>query len=346
MNVKISHFLYSFLTLSILSFGLSAQTKQKEDYRVVFYNTENLFDPFDDPATNDGEYTPTGKSHWTMSKLNRKVMMVYRAIISAANGRFPDIIGLIEIENLWVLEYLIKKTPLKEGNYGIIHKESPDPRGIDVALLYRKETVVPLDYAFIPVRGNSKAHFSSRDILLFKASLNQETFCFIVNHWPSRSGGYMETLGKRNIAANIARRLVDSLQTKNPQSKMLLMGDFNATPDEDCFTKILKASLKPDYSSPTQLLNLSYLWLNNGIGTIRTRGRWEIFDQFVCSANLIQKGGLQVSLPETIICTEDILLEEDKRYLGKKPFRTNLGPVYHGGVSDHLPISTVLKKVN
>jgi hypothetical protein len=127
---------------------------------------------------------------------------------------------------------------------------------------------------------------------------------------------------------------------------MLLMGDFNATPDEDCFTKILKASLKPDYSSPTQLLNLSYLWLNNGIGTIRTRGRWEIFDQFICSANLIQKGGLQVSLPETIICTEDILLEEDKRYLGKKPFRTNLGPVYHGGVSDHLPISTVLKKVN
>ena len=332
-----------FLLIVPFSLELYGQNKPTKDYRIVFYNTENLFDPFDDPATNDGEYTPGGKCHWTISRLNQKVMMVYRAVISASNGEFPDIIGLAEIENLWILEYLLKKSPFKEANYGIVHKESPDPRGIDVALLYRKETVVPIDLEFIPVHGNGSSHFSSRDILLFKAQLNKETIHFFVNHWPSRSGGYMETLGKRNIAARIVRGTIDSLLVINPQSKLLLMGDFNATPDEDCFTKILGTSAQAHSSGGETLFNLSQKWMDEGVGTIRTRGRWEIFDQFICSFNLLNRNGLQISQKETVVCTEDFLLEEDKRYLGKKPFRTYLGPVYHGGVSDHLPISTVIK---
>jgi predicted extracellular nuclease len=208
------------LTLLLYTILSSGQNKQANEYRIVFYNTENLFDPFDDPKTNDGEFTPTGKCHWTISRLNYKIKMVYSAIISASDGHFPDIIGLAEIENLWVLEYLIKNTPLKEGNYGIIHKESPDPRGIDVALLYRKTTVVPVDYDFIPVHGGGDSHFSSRDVLLFKAKLNNEVVNFFVNHWPSRSGGYIETLGKRNIAARIVRRTIDSLRTEVPQCKL------------------------------------------------------------------------------------------------------------------------------
>jgi hypothetical protein len=330
------------VVIFLCAFELSGQNKQAEGYRVVFYNVENLFDPFDDPATNDGEFTPGGKCHWTMSKLDHKVMMVYRAIISASEGHFPDIIGLAEIENLWILEYLIKKTPLKEGNYGIVHKESPDPRGIDVALLYRKETIVPVDYNFIPVHGKSQSSFSSRDILHFKAKFNNETINFFVNHWPSRSGGYMETLGKRNIAARIVRQTIDSLLIKNPKSKLLRMGDCNATPDEDCFVKILKATLQPAPSNSSQLVNLSQLWKKNVTGTIRTKGHWEIFDQFICSDNLLHGNGLQISTSKTSICTEDFLMEDDVRYLGKKPFRTYLGPVYHGGVSDHLPISTLL----
>ena len=240
------------------------------------------------------------------------------------------------------MEYLLKKSPFKDANYGIVHKESPDPRGIDVALLYRKETVVPIDFEFIPVHGNGSSRFSSRDILLFKALLNEETIHFFVNHWPSRSGGYMETLGKRNIAARIVRETIDSLLVINPQSKILLMGDFNATPDEDCFTKILGTTAQDKSSGGETLINLSQKWMNEGLGTIRTRGRWEIFDQFICSYNLLNTNGLHLSQKETVICTEDFLMEEDKRYLGKKPFRTYLGPVYHGGVSDHLPISTVI----
>lgn len=331
------------LALLLCSVALYGQNKQGEDYRIVFYNVENLFDPFDDPVTNDGEYTPAGKCHWTISRLDHKVMMVYRAIISASNGHFPDIIGMAEIENLWTIEYLIKHTPLKEGNYGIIHKESPDPRGIDVALLYRKETIVPVDYDFIPVHGSGSSSFSSRDILYFKAKLNKETIHFFVNHWPSRSGGYVETLGKRNIAARIVRQYLDSLLEKTPQGKLLMMGDFNATPDEDCFTKILGASLHPERANTAQLVNLSQFWLKNStMGTIRSKGRWEIFDQFICSGNLLNGSNLLISSSKTSICTEDLLMEVDKRYLGKKPFRTYMGPVYHGGISDHLPISTVI----
>ncbi len=331
-----------FIFLLFHSFDLSGQIKPSTDFKVVFYNVENLFDPFDDSATNDGEFTPTGKCHWTMSRLKLKVMMVYRAIISASNGHYPDIIGLAEIENLWILTYLIRNTPLKDGNYGIIHKESPDPRGIDVALLYRKETITPVDFDFIPVKTSEPKRLSSRDILHFKAKLNKENVSFFVNHWPSRSGGYVETIGKRNTTAGIVRRTLDSLLRKEPQSKFLLMGDFNATPDEECFTKALGASMQPVLTNSPQLVNLAQFWSKNKIGTIRSKGKWEIFDQFICSANLLHGNGLQLSTSKTTICTENFLMEDDKRYLGKKPFRTYLGPVYHGGVSDHLPISTVI----
>ena len=321
---------------------LSAQDKEPARYRIVFYNTENLFDPFDDPATNDQEFTPSGKNHWTIGKLNEKVMMVYRAIISASAGHYPDIIGLAEIENLWIIEYLLRKTPLKEGNYGIIHKESPDPRGIDVALLYRKETIIPLDFDFIPVHGKGKKTFNSRDILHFKGGLGNETVNFLVNHWPSRSGGYTETKGKRNIAAGIERRAIDSIMTQTPHSKFLLMGDFNATPEETCLSRILGASMNIENSGSSGLINLSQFWTDKGLGTIRSKGHWEIFDQFICSGNLFDTNNLRVEPSETKICTADILMEDDRRYLGKKPFRAFLGPVYHGGVSDHLPISTVI----
>ena len=333
-----------FLIVLLLSGKLAGQAQPSKEYRVVFYNTENLFDPFDDPSTNDDEYTPAGKNHWTLSKLENKVRMVYRAIITAADGNYPDIIGLSEIENLWVLEYLMKNTPLGAENYGIVHKESPDPRGIDVALLYRRQTVRPLDYLFLPVHGKATSRFSSRDILYFKAKIGEEVIHFLVNHWPSRSGGYMETRGKRDLAARIARKSLDSLRIVDPAGKILLMGDFNATPEETCLTKILGANCHQLRADSSQLVNLSQCWLAGSFGTIRTKGKWEIFDQFICTDNLLKGIGLIISPAETTICRAEFLLEPDERYLGKKPFRTYLGPIYHGGVSDHLPIATLLKK--
>ncbi|MCE1199201.1 MAG: hypothetical protein LWW85_09560, partial [Marinilabiliales bacterium] len=212
-------------------------------FKVVFYNVENFFDTVDDPTTNDGEYTPKGKNHWTVNHMKEKAGRIYKALISAAGGTFPDIIGFAEIENLDVLEFLLKNTPLGEIGYGIVHKESPDPRGIDVALLYKKNRVMPVSFHFIAVGPTAAKPFNSRDILQFDCRIAGERVCFFVNHWPSRAGGYMQTTGKRNYAAGLLRHRLDSLFNHDKSCRILLMGDFNATPDEDCLASILQASM-------------------------------------------------------------------------------------------------------
>jgi predicted extracellular nuclease len=312
----------------------AAQTK----YNIVFYNVENLFDTWDDPLTADEEFTPRSERHWTHDRFEDKIRMIYKALITAGKGQFPDVIGLAEVENSWVIEQLISKTPLNRVPYGIVHKDSPDPRGIDVALLYRKDRVKPIDYEFISVGDPGKFSFKSRDILHFEADFGTEQIHFFVNHWPSRSGGYIESKEKREIAARILRKSIDSVFIQNPKSNILLMGDFNATPDEKCFTTILKALPYPGNNDPSSLINLSTLWMKQAEGTIRNGGQWELFDQIICSQNLLSDEILKIEAEQSGICNFDFLLEPDPTYLGKKPFRTYLGPKYHGGTSDHLPV--------
>jgi predicted extracellular nuclease len=312
----------------------AAQTK----YNIVFYNVENLFDTWDDPLTADEEFTPQSERHWTRDRFQDKIRMIYKALITAGKGQFPDVIGLAEVENSWVIEQLISETPLNKLPYGIVHKDSPDPRGIDVALLYRKDRIRPMDYEFIAVGDIGKYNFKSRDILYFKADFGKEQIHFFVNHWPSRSGGYIESKEKRDVAARILRTSVDSVFKQNPNANILLMGDFNATPDEKCFTKILKALPYPGNNDPSCLINLSTLWTKQAEGTIRNGGQWELFDQMIGSQNLLSNEKLKIETEQSGICNFDFLLEPDPSYLGKKPFRTYLGPKYHGGTSDHLPV--------
>lgn len=310
----------------------------QKKYNVVFYNVENLFDTGDDPETSDEEFIPQSVRHWTRQRFEDKIRMIYKALITAGEGQYPDIIGLAEVENLWVIEQLISKTPLNKTPYGIIHKDSPDPRGIDVALLYRKDRIKPIDFEFIPISGVGKYAFKSRDILHFAAELEKEQIHFFVNHWPSRSGGYVETKEKRNITAQILRRSLDSLLIKDRDAKIIIMGDFNATFNEKCFSTILKALPYPGNDNPLFLINLSTLWTRRAEGTIRNGGQWEVFDQMICSHNLLTNNILQIDPEQGGICDFNFLLEPDPTYLGKKPFRTYMGPVYHGGTSDHLPV--------
>jgi hypothetical protein len=114
------------------------QVEAQSKYNIVFYNVENLFDTHGDSITPDKEFTPQSERHWTRERFDNKIKMIYKALITAGNGQFPDIIGLAEIEKLWVLEQLINETPLSKVPYGIIHKDSPDPRGIDVAYFFVK----------------------------------------------------------------------------------------------------------------------------------------------------------------------------------------------------------------
>jgi len=318
------------------------QATAQSNYNIVFYNVENLFDTWDDPETSDEEFTPFSTRHWTTERFEYKIKMIYKTVITACDGQFPDVIGLAEIENLWVLEQLISKTPLSKVPYGIIHKESPDPRGIDVALLFRKDKLKPLNYEHIPVNDEGKNSFKSRDILHFTAEINNERIHFFVNHWPSRSGGYIETKAKRDIAARILRKCIDSLLVKEQQSNILLMGDFNATPKEKCFTTLLKTLPYPGNNNPSWLINLSTLWTKRAEGTLRNGGQWETFDQMICSYPLLSNNRLKIEPERSGVCNFDFLLEPDPAFLGKKPFRTYLGPAYHGGISDHLPVKVCI----
>lgn len=319
---------------------LSAQDR----YSVIFYNVENLFDIFEDPQIQDEEFLPQSVRHWTKRRFEDKLIMIYKTLITAGDGQPPDIVGLAEVENLGVIEQLIQKTPLNKVPYGIIHKESPDPRGIDVALLYRKDRLKPMDFDFIPVSNKGKYGFISRDILHFRAEIEKESIHFFVNHWPSRSGGFTETREKRNFTAGILRTNLDSLFTRNRNANVVLMGDFNATSNEKCFTAILKAYPYPGSDGPFSLINLSTLWIRRGEGTIRNGGQWEIFDQIIISHNLLNNKNLYIDPQQGGICNFEFLLEQDLTYLGKKPYRTYLGPVYHGGISDHLPVKIYLSE--
>lgn len=320
------------------------QVEAQNKYNIVFYNVENLFDTHGDSITPDKEFTPQSERHWTRERFDNKIKMIYKTLITAGNGQFPDVIGLAEIENLWVLEQLISKTPLNKVPYGIIHKDSPDPRGIDVALLFRKDRIKPIDYEFIPVSNEGEYSFKSRDILHFTAEIEKEPIHFFVNHWPSRSGGYIETKVKRDITARILRNSIDSLLNKNPKTNILVMGDFNATPKEKCLTKILKALPYPGDDNPSCLINLSTLWVKHAQGTIRNAGQWEVFDQMICSNNLYSNNTLQIETKQSGICNFDFLLEPDQTHLGEKPYRTYLGPMYHGGISDHLPVKICISE--
>ena len=331
------------LTFSVLSyFMVVVPAKAQESYSIVFYNVENLYDTFDDPNVDDEAFTPGGQNHWTKKRFDTKVKMIYKAIIAASKGQFPDIIGLAEVENRRVIGQLISGSPLKKVPYGIIHKESPDPRGIDVALLYRKDRIKPIDYEHIEVSATGKDAFVSRDILHFTGELDGIKIHFFINHWPSRSGGYVETKKKRDITAKILRRRIDSLQILDPEARILIMGDFNATPTEQCFEDILKDFPYPGSKDINSLVNLSAKWLKNNEGTICRNGQWEIFDQIICSENLLKTDLIRLIPEKTAIGRQQFLLEPDHKYLGKKPFRTYLGPVYHGGISDHLPVVTIL----
>jgi len=320
-----------------------SQSKSKNDFTIVFYNVENLFDVKNDPETRDDDFTPAGQNHWTYHRLDAKIQHIYKALIAAGKGEFPDVIGLAEIENRWVVRRLIDSTPLSRVPYGIIHKDSPDPRGIDVALLYRKDRVNPVDFDFLRVVKEGKRQFESRDILYFSGSLNGDTVHFFVNHWPSRYGGYMATKKKRNFAARILRQRIDTILADEPAAHILMMGDFNATMNEGCLRDVLHAARYSNVKGFDSLINLTSNWKDETTGTLWNKGEWAVFDQFICTPSLLNGARLKLDISRTYICREAFLLEADEKYLGSKPNRTYLGPAYHGGFSDHLPIVTVLR---
>jgi len=315
------------LCMFFLSFGSSAQQRGAD---VVFWNVENYFDPFTDSKQKDPAFTPQGAYHWTWTRFIAKRDALAKTLIAIGVDELPAIVGLCEVGNRFVLEQLVRQTPLAPAGYRIIHREGPDIRGINVALLYRPDRFRILLTRYLRVNLPDTTHHT-REILYTKGVLDDlDTLHLFVNHWPSKRGGAKISTPRRLAAASRLCISVDSIFALHPAANILIMGDFNDSP-------LSKAVQTLSKTRPLQ--NLSVPLARRKQGTIRYRGRWEMIDQFIVSENLLNKEEpiLTSSLHFSIFSAPFLLIRDDK-YLGMKPFRTYLGPRYQGGISDHLPV--------
>jgi hypothetical protein len=321
-----------------LFIGLSGNTfgQGKEmPVTIMFWNVENLFDPFDDSLTMDEEFTPEGPRHWTWAKFNHKLNNIYKVISSAGGWNPPDIIGLCEVENRWVLEQLVKNTPLAKYEYRIVHYESHDPRGIDVGMLYIPGSFHPVYSAPLKIRGLKPEDEPARDILYVKGLIHGwDTLHLFINHWPSRYQGEIVSAPERAAVAKILRQNIDSLFRHDANNRIIIFGDFNDEPEDISISGILSARcIRSDIETNT-LYNLVVSPACSFPGTQKYQGKWFFFDQFMVSGNML----LSYDSISVKVLDFDFLLEEDEGYTGLKPFRTYNGYRYKGGFSDHLPV--------
>jgi hypothetical protein len=318
----------------------------KNHLRVVFYNVENLFDTENDSLKNDDEFLPTGMKGWSRSRYWEKLDHIFKTLLAAGEWEPPALVGLCEVENRTVLYDLISRTPIRRLEYQIIHEESPDARGIDVALLYRTDKFRPLHHEAIPIRFPDDPNSRTRDVLYVKGTVfRKDTLHIFVNHWPSRAGGQAESAPKRMFVAKTIRAKVDSLFSVNADACILITGDFNDEPEDESILTGLNAKTDPLTVSSHDLLNGMYPYLGKFTGTEKHQGHWHLLDQFIFSEGLLHPGkGLSVNSGRGYIFDGAWLLEPDNRFMGIMPFRTYAGPRYLGGYSDHLPVYIDLVK--
>jgi len=318
-----------------------------ERFRIMFYNAENFFDTKHDSAKWDDEFLPTGKKYWTERKFWEKVNHLAKVITSVGEWDPPAVVGMCEVENRYVLEQLVHHSPIKAIHYNIIHKESPDRRGIDVALLYRKERFKPINYHYYPINFPFNKRSKTRDLLYVKGLvLNTDTIHIFVNHWPSRWGGQQETEPKRMFVAKTLRHITDSIFRANPRANIFIMGDFNDEPENKSLREVLHARLEFEKTLPdTALYNLiGIIQKRTGQGTHKYHGTWGVLDQLIVSGALLNKvNKIYTAYELSHIFNADFLLEPDEKYTGKRLNRTYIGYKYHGGFSDHLPVYADIK---
>ncbi|MCR4964696.1 MAG: endonuclease [Bacteroidales bacterium] len=308
---------------------------------IAFYNVENLFHPSDDSLTRDEDFTPTGLYHWSYAKYYRKIQNVGKVFVAMGEGKPPYIIGLAEIENEQVLKDLCYRSPIKNYHYRYVHYDSPDRRGVDVALLYRDSCVTILRAEKIPIVFPFEPETRNRDLLYVLVQFaNKDSLHLLVNHWTSRFGGFAATIPKRNYYADVARQRVDSILTIEPNAKILLMGDFNDYCTDESMEMHLRASRFVDTTQTDTLFNLMYYFLKlNNVGSHKHEDFWGCLDQLIVSnALLFDRGHLHIVGRTPHIYDAPFLLVPDEKYGGVKNYRTYLGPRYIGGFADHLPV--------
>jgi hypothetical protein len=337
--------IFSFSAIFFLSFfGFSQEKGKQYNIRTIaFYNLENLFDTIND-VTKDDELSP-------IMELKSKRGEVYKdkieklASIIAQIGKekaktSPAIIGVCEVENLSVLEDLVNSNHLKEKNYGIIHYDSPDKRGIDVALLYQKRYFKPVYHeVFNPNIYKENRKVYTRDQLLVSGYLDDELINVIVNHWPSKRGG-VSSIPLREKAAYQNSKIITQIREKDVNAKILTIGDFNDDPTASSFKKVLQTKAHKENLELEDMYNPYELLFKKGLNTIVHRDNIGLFDQIVISSTLVDKGEKDFSsykMYQPHIFNKQFLMEKSGKYKGY-PLRSFLRGNYTGGYSDHFPV--------
>jgi len=344
MLQSVFHFLAcSILIFMTVTFSAASQKAEIPGCRLMFYNVENMFDTYDDPLKDDDEFLPGGVRRWSYSRYRKKLNSVYQVIVAAGEWTPPDVVAFCEVENRSVLEDLLTGTYLSKYNYGILHEDSPDQRGIDVCMIYRKETTGIIVYDYLEPELPAGDIFRSRRSLYVKCHILQDTFHLLINHWPSRRGGVLTGEDLRIRLGSMLREKIDSiLLSDSGRSKIIVMGDFNCTSEDKAVTGIMHSPSLPDEYPFTHMIGLSRS--GKVSGTYRYMGVWEMPAQvFVSEYTVKSKTGLTTDSTMLRILSPGFLLHDDPGYPGKSPLPTYYGYRYMGGFSDHLPVLIDLK---
>lgn len=359
-----------FLLIVMLSISIKAQDKKYKIRTVAFYNFENLFDTINQ-ANFDEEWLPYGLQHWTGKKYRQKLENLSRVImqigVNDQQKEVPTFVGCSEIENRGVLEDLIKQPNLIDSDYGIVHFDSPDKRGVDVGLLYRKAYFKPTSFINIPLlvyRGQAKKgakkeieteqdkadldkmevannnRFYTRNILLVTGLLDGEEINILVNHWPSRSGGEKRTSAFREEAGRLNRKIMDSIYKLNPNAKIITMGDFNDGAYNKSIKKGIRAKLKKSEVEVFGIYNPFEQMAKDGKASLFYRDAGDIFDQIMVSEPLVKDDYSSFRYWKAGIYSKPFMIQTSGQYKGY-PLRHSANEV---GFSDHFPVYIYLIK--
>ena len=339
----------SILTLLVFTIFHFAYGQEKQKMQVTcvgFYNVENLFDTIDSPDVRDWEYTPQGKNNWDSKKYYEKLLNLSEVIGDIATETTPDglaILGVSEVENKSVLEDLVTQEKIKNRQYQIVHYNSPDRRGIDVALLYQPKYFQLKNSASHPLHFPDNPDYLTRDQLVVTGDLLGEEIHLIVSHWPSRSGGQAASEIRRIQAAKLGRHIVDSLFSLNPNAKILLMGDLNDDPVNKSVKTYIVAKGNSAKVKANMFYNPMYSLYKKGIGSLAWGDAWNLFDQVLVSFAFLGTDYSSLKFYKATVFNKPYLLQAEGRFKGY-PKRTTAGGKHLGGYSDHLPVYITLVK--
>jgi hypothetical protein len=352
---------YLILFVFLLMGKANAQKKTFLIHTVAFYNIENLYDTINDGATRDDDWV------YTTSYYRKKISNIARVLSKIGTGENPNsptIIGLAEVENRNVLEDLIKDPQLIDKDYGIVHFESPDRRGIDCSFLYQKKYFQPASYSNIPLLIYEKdtkpikkktpeddkedsyepdqitKRIYTRDQILLTGFLDGEEINFIVNHWPSRRGGEAISSLLREKAAALNVKIIDSLQKLNPNAKVITMGDLNDGPFNASLKKVLKTKANKNEVQLLGMYNPMENIAKKGIGTIAFRDSWDVFDQMILTESLISEDYSTYKYWKVGVFNALFMVQTAGKYKGYALRNTSTVP----GFSDHFPVYVYLIK--